>query len=170
VEQRVGVLSVARGNAEAEVSSPYPRVDNVAGWLKLVEQTIASHTVPTEDPNHGATDSLAWVADVAQMIEGSWPEGWEKMRAGDPGAFDENMRMARELGLVLCAWYASVHRAKSRDPNRPIGHRRMAHARRILWLQDLIAAVTDDEWDPSVFPGQKFESPFAPGATDGTFV
>lgn len=143
---------------------------NTTTWISRVQERVAAHTSPTADPNHGQTDSVAWVVDTANAIMAEWPEGWETWTAADPRAFDENMRLARELGLVLCAWFASVARAKSMDPNRPIAGRKMSHDRRHQWIQELLRAVVDNQYDPLLFPGQAWESPYLPDATDGTFI
>lgn len=139
-------------------------------WLAFVQNRIAAHSRPGPDPNHSVTDAMAWVTDLAKDVMAGWPGDWESKLATDPTAFDENMRLARELGLVLCAWYASVQRAKTQDPRRPIELRRKAHDRRAAWMQALLRAITDDQLDPLVFPGQQWESPFRPDATDGDFV
>jgi hypothetical protein len=139
-------------------------------WLYWIQHRIAAHTKPTDDPNHGATDMRAWLLELIDELERTWPDGWRELRAGDQGSFDENMRMARELSLLLAAWFASVARAKSRDPNRPVALRREAHERRQWWIEQMVRALVDDRADPDVFPGQRWESPFLPDATDGEFV
>lgn len=138
-------------------------------WIGYIQELIVSNSYPSEDPDHDNTDGKAWVKDLVEEAQRCWPEGHETWPAKDPRQFDGNMRLARELGIILCAWYASVHRAKTKDPNRPIEGRQKAHVSRERWIAALISAVTDDQHDPDVFR-QKFENPFADDATDGSFV
>ena len=130
---------------------------DLQAWVEFIQQRIVAHSVPTPDPNHSATDMVQWVHDLACAIVAEWPDGWETWTADDPRAFDENMRLAREMGLILCAWDSSVHRAKAQDPARPIAHRRGAHERRIKWIQQLVTALVDDRHDPTLFPVQRWE-------------
>jgi hypothetical protein len=130
-------------------------------WLRYVEDRIAAHTTPPDDPNHGHTDS-SWIADLVLEIK----------RLGTIGKrpFDENMRISRITGLILCAWYAHVHRAKVMDPRRPIALRREAYERRQSWLAELALALHDERHDPELWPDQEWESPFLPNARNGDFV
>ena len=80
-------------------------------------------------------------------------------------------RRPRQLGLLLVAWYAHVHRAKSFDPNRPLAGRRDAAHQRTRFLAELGAVLADDSVMGEVWGAkQEWNFPFGRGAKGGKFV
>jgi len=130
-------------------------------WLQYVNGVIAAHsTMRTSDPDHGASNALAWTADLMREIHASHPK---------KGTFDGNMRQAAIAALVFALWYSRVQRAKAYDPRRPVVLRRAALATwRKFWHAMFDAAVYEGE-DAEVFSGQHWDPPWSPHAVDGVF-
>jgi hypothetical protein len=130
-------------------------------WMQLVNGAIAKHSRASRDPDHGETQVLKWVADVAKAVQDTAPQR---------GRYDGNMREAMVLSLVLALWFSRVQRAKAYDPRRPVWVRRAALARwREFWREMLDAAVNEVD-DPEVFSGQHWDPPWSPHAHDGVFL
>lgn len=148
-----------------------PRVQKaipLKDWLRMVEVLIARHSTPPRKrgPNkgHGETDSLRWVAQLARLCQ------LYIQRRNRGHRYDGNMALARLLGLVLCAWYAQVHRAKGFDPNRPLA-RRAVFTQLAEFRARLLGAVTDERLMGVVWGRrQAWNYPFGRGAKGGTFV
>ena len=140
----------------------------IAGWLVEVQHLIGKHSTEAKyGPNkaHARTDSVAWVADLARLVAAH-------VEAKNRGRhYDENMALASGLGLILVAWYAHVHRAKSYDPNRPLKARQAAAAQRTRFLAELAAVLADDSVMGEVWGKQQaWNFPFGRGAKGGRFV
>ena len=101
------------------------RKRTLADDLRLVELLILTHSTPPRKQGkykgHGETDTLAWIIRLAEFVMRE-----QKKRKG---SFDGNMAAAARLGQILVTWYCNVHRAKTMDPNRPLGLRRTAYRR-----------------------------------------
>ena len=141
----------------------------IAAALELVQRLIGRHSGPraTSGPykGHSQTDAAAWVKDLADACLAA---SRERNRGR---AYDENMAIAAEMGLILVAWYAHVHRAKSYDPNRPLHARRAAAAQRTRFLAELAAVLADDSIMGEVWGHQQhWNFPFGRGAKGGRFV
>ena len=131
-------------------------------WIEYVQEIIAANTVPSTDPNHGDTDILFWIVELTEKIDELVPA---------MPVVNGNMWTARVLSAVLAAWYHNVQQAKIMDPKRPIAMRRKVYDRLTLWMDAMESVATKD--DPEImdiFPGQQWENPFDPEATDGTFI
>ncbi len=126
-----------------------------------MQSLIADWSRPTKDPKHDTADVRSWIWLLAKDVVTSFPKR---------GKFDENMRAAAVLSLILATWFLRVKRAKCWDPRRPIRLRKQAYQQWLQYAQALALAVADERIDPVVFAGQKWDSPFAPGAKDGTFI
>ena len=141
----------------------------MAAALELVQTLIGRHTGPVHKSGpykgHSITDSVAWVKDLAEDVQVA-------VRERNRGrAYDENMAIASEMGLILVAWYAHVHRAKSYDPNRPLHARRAAAAQRTRFMAQLAAVLADDSLMGEVWGRQqRWNFPFGRGAKGGRFV
>jgi hypothetical protein len=131
-----------------------------AWWLDYVQQRIKARSRPSADPNHDATDVRRWVRDVLEELYRRMPHG----------GGDANMGMASLLGFVLTYWYVRVHHAKAFDPSRPVRLRMQALVKVGDYQASLLAAWLDERHDARHFPGQTFEPPYTPDATDGSFV
>ena len=145
-----------------------PERSEITGWLVQVQRLIGKHSTEAKyGPNnaHAMTDSVAWVTDLAQLVAAY-------VKADNRGRYyDENMALASTLGLILVAWYAHVHRAKSMDPNRPLKLRREAAMQRANFVAELNYAIADDSLTGEVWGRrQKWNFPFGRGAKDGRFV
>jgi len=131
-------------------------------WIEYVQNIIAANTVPSTDPNHGDTDILSWIVELTEKIDELVPA---------MPVVDGNMWTARVLSAVLAAWYHNVQQAKIMDPRRPIALRRKAYDRLTLWMGAMERVVNKDHPEiMDIFPGQQWENPFDPEATDGTFI
>ena len=130
-------------------------------WVAKIQGFIVKHTKPTKDPWHGRTATRRAMADLMREVERTRPK---------TGRYDENMRMASVLSLVLATWYLRVHRAKSYDPRRPVKLRKAAYFNRLGYAAAFFLAIEDESLDQEHFPGQKWETPFDPYPTDGYFV
>lgn len=149
--------------------TPRPRRSEAARRLVLVEHLIGKHSGPKvkrgPHKGHSETDTAAWIAELTQSVLDE-NAAWNKGRA-----YDGNMAAAARLGLILVAWYAHVHRAKSFDPNRPLRARRAAAMQRIRYLVELQAILVDDSVMGEVWgQGQRWNFPFGKGARGGKFV
>ena len=145
-----------------------PERSEIAGWLVEVQHLIGKHSsAPIYGPNkqHAKTDSVAWVSDLARLV------ATDAARRNRGRYYDENMALAAQLGLILVAWYAHVHRAKSYDPNRPLKARQAAAAQRTRFLAELAVVIADDSVMGEVWGRQqKWNFPFGRGAKGGKFV
>jgi len=131
-------------------------------WIEYVQEIIAANTVPSTDPNHGDTDILSWIVELTEKIHGLVPA---------MTVVDGNMWTARVLSAVLATWYHNVQQTKIMDPRRPIALRRKAYDRLTRWMDAMEMAATKDHPEIiNIFPGQQWENPFDPEATDGTFI
>ena len=131
-------------------------------WIEYVQEIIAANTVPSTDPNHGDTDILSWIVELTEKIHGLVPA---------MTVVDGNMWTARVLSAVLATWYHNVQQTKIMDPRRPIALRRKAYDRLTRWMDAMEMAATKDHAEIiNIFPGQQWENPFDPEATDGTFI
>lgn len=141
------------------------RLDPV-DMLRLVESLIQKNSTPPRTrgkyKGHGSTNSAAWVMALALQLQR------EIAKRNKGKAYDENLALARTLGLVLCAWYAQVHRAKAFDPNRPLDRRKVFKT-----LAEFRAALavwtTDERIMAEVWQGQLWNLPLGRGAWGGTF-
>lgn len=132
-----------------------------AEWMQLVNGAIAKASRPSADPDHGETNTLRWLGEVARAVHGTFPKN---------GRYDGNMRAAMLLSVVLGLWYSRVQRAKAYDPRRPVVQRRAALARwRAYWHEMFDAAVNEVD-DATVFSGQHWDPPWSPHAIDGVFL
>ena len=84
--------------------------------------------------------------------------------------YDGNMRIACVLSYVLALWVLRLSRAKSYDPRRPVKLRQTAYFSRLGYANALFLAIMDESLDSTLFPGQRWETPFDPYPTDGYFV
>lgn len=130
-------------------------------WVGLIQRAIRKASMPTKDPRHDQTNVSQWLAEVIATILVTAPK---------KGQYDENLRTAAVVGYILLLWYFRCHRAKIHDPRRPIARRREAYAKWLACAAAVQALPLDEREDGVMFPGQKWESPFAWHATDGVFV
>ena len=130
-------------------------------WIDRVQTLIGKHSRRTKDPKHDRTDPRKWLGDLTQEVV---------RRAPKRGRYDENMRTACILAMVLSLWYTRVHRAKIYDPRRPVELRKQAYFTRQVFTEAMFHIMTDESQDPTYFPGQQWETPFHPYPTDGVFV
>lgn len=140
----------------------------IAGWLVEVQHLIGKHSGPAIfGPNkaHSRTDSVAWISDLAKLVA-AYVSDKNKGRY-----YDGNMALASTLGLILVAWYAQVHRAKSYDPRRALKARKAAAAQRTRFIAELAAVIADDSVMGEVWGKQQaWNFPFGRGAKGGRFV
>lgn len=130
-------------------------------WISRVQTLIANNTQP-DGKGHGETD-LKWIHELVDEVEkGLPPLG--------PIPYDGNMRMAAILSMILGTWYSQLHYAKTQDSHRPVFDRRMASIKRHAWIMSMIDHMTDTSGGATYFPGQPWDSPWAPEAKNGEFV
>lgn len=146
---------------------PY-RVPTIQDWLILIEHLIEENSTPARTrgkyKGHSETNTLAWVRELASVCQS---QIIHRNRGKD---YDGNMALARVLGLVLCAWYAQIHRAKGMDPNRPLD-RRIVFKQLAEFRAELAVATTDDRIMGEVWGHkQNWNFPLGRGARGGTFV
>lgn len=128
--------------------------------MDRIQTLIKKHSRKTRDPKHDSTDPQKWMAELTKDI----------MKSGLMGQYDENMRTASIMAVVLTLWYTRVHRAKIYDPRRPVEVRKRAYFVRQSFRENMFRMMTDESKDPTLFPGQQWETPFHPYPTDGVFV
>ncbi len=146
-----------------------PRRSEIAEKLLLVERLIAKHSGPKAlsgpAKGHSETETLKWVWDLAIKMQA------EIQRRNVGRTYDGNMAMASQLGLVLVAWYAHVHHAKTLDPDRPLAARKAAAQQRTRFLAELAAVLADDSVMGEVWGnGQQWNFPYGKGAKGGKFL
>lgn len=130
-------------------------------WVARVQQLVSDYTVWDQDGGaHGTTDVLVWATDLANEVIATFPED---------GVFDENIRYAEVMGLILVLWSSRVHYAKTQDPGRPIVLRKRSYAKLKRFWRALWDAVTDESRDDEYFP-QLWDHPHQRKAKDGDFV
>ena len=154
-----------RGGGSIRTQAPKIKV---AEWLSICQRLIGKHSTPvrTRGPykGHASTDSVAWVAELS----GICARYIRRRNRGKP--YDENMALAALMGLILCAWYAQVHRSKGMDPNRPLARRRVFRSL-AQWRAALAVATTDERIMGAVWGRQQtWNFPFGRGAKGGRFI
>lgn len=139
----------------------------MAQWLDRVQDLIAKHSTAPRTrgkyKGHSTTNAVAWASELAAECNRYIA------RRNKGKSYDENMALASLFGMILCAWYAQVHRAKGMDPNRPIA-RRVVFKKLAEWRAKLAVATTDERLMVAVFRGQQWNLPFGRGARGGKFV
>lgn len=113
---------------------------------------------------HPPCDPARWLGVLLSEVCDTLPPD----DGGQP--YDENMRAAAVLGLVLVTWAARIGHAKAYDPNRPLDLRRVALDRNARLIRAVIDAAIDERQDHLYFPGQQWNPPYGPSARGGTFV
>lgn len=136
---------------------------DAAWWVSEVQRLITKHSYKTKDPWHKATREEKVVMDLVRLVR---KHGMPKTGP----SYDGNMRIACILSYVLALWVLRLSRAKSYDPRRPVRLRQGAYWNRLGYAQALFMAITDESLDPTLFPGQNWESPWDPRTTDGFFL
>jgi hypothetical protein len=138
-------------------------------WIDRVQRLIAKHSTPARTrgkyKGHGSTDSAAWLAELVEEVQAD-----VRRVMGRGIAYDENMALASRLGRILVLWYATVHRAKSYDPHRPLATRREVNGRRAEYLANLLHDAHSDELMAQAFTSQVFNFPFGLGSSGGDFT
>jgi hypothetical protein len=130
-------------------------------WVEYVQREIWEHVLEGEDGKvHPEIDVVGWQRRVVGIVELSRPDG----------EYDENIRGALVLGVVMLLWGMRISRAKAYDPNRPLELRQRALRRWSAMMAIVVDAVTNESLDHRFFEGQGWDPPFAPGARDGDFV
>ena len=141
----------------------------LATWLCTIEYFIGRSTSPPRKSGplkgHGDTDVRHWI----QALLGACNES-VKARAKN-NRYDGNMAIAAKLGLLLVAWFCTVQRAKSFDPNRPLKLRRQAQVRLERYREKLSGVVGSDKLMGQVFgKRQAWNFPYGKGAKGGKFI
>jgi hypothetical protein len=142
----------------------------LSGWLILIDRhLIPKFSTPARTrgkyKGHGSTDSVAWVQALSQLVQRAI-----KLRNGRGIAYDENLALAGDMGAILFAWYANVHRAKTLDPNRPVRGRQRAQRMREARVAALFKAVNSDKLMVEVWGHQEFNLPYGKHKRDGKFI
>ena len=143
-------------------------VSRIDWWLKRVQELIVRHSsAPLKtgpSAGHAVTDTMAWVVELAQEVQDDI-----SLRKGK-SAYDENMALAADLGMILSVWYATTHRAKSYDLNRPLDLRQKANFDVSTYKANMALFMHDDQLMAEVFPNQPYNFPFGLGAAGGKYV
>ena len=142
--------------------------DDSIYWIGRVQALILA-AGDWENEIHPQCDVGMWVGALAHELDAAI-----LATKPDRDEYAENMAAATALAIVLARWAIRIQRAKAFDPNRPIEARRKGHAAALLKSRAIAdAAWLDDEPDPLdalYFPGQRWDDPHGPHATDGTFT
>lgn len=134
---------------------------DAAWWVEFIQQAIAdSFEHNPRDPDHPFCEPSEWAHRLVLELDGRRPD-----RYGD-----ENMWMAATLAIAAGTWVCRIQRAKACDPHRPVALRRAAYEQYMTLVYAMARIGADESRDPEMFPGQPWESPYLPDATDGAFV
>lgn len=148
-------------------------------WIQRVQTLIVTYTselaTVTEEKNgvlqsvagHGSTNVHSWLHMLIEEVIESMPISGSI--TGIP-PYDENMRVASCVGMILSAWYATVHQAKCFDPNRPATTRRVAYNAFTEHRCAMFQHLTEMQPLPTYFPNQGWDFPFSPQARNGDFL
>lgn len=140
-----------------------------AYWFARVQRLIGKHSKPIPaktlkkmglSPGHSGTDTVAVFADLAREIARVVP-------ADRP--VDGNMFVASTLAVITALWYARLQRAKCCDPVRPLSLRRKAYGSFVDFGAEISRVLIDERDDATFLPEQRWELPFAPDASSGSF-
>lgn len=151
-----------------KINLPAPKKMTTVDYLCAVEYFIARNTTPPatrgKNKGHGTTNTFRWLGSLAMLCH-------NQIQLHSQGKqYDGNMALAATLGLVLCAWYAQVQRAKGFDPNRPLS-RRQVFRKLAKFKSELTRAISDDRIMGAVWgKQQEWNFPFGKGAKGGKFV
>lgn len=132
-----------------------------AQWVSLCQQAILASLTKGEDPNHDEADPGKFIGEVTRLVVASLPPSND---------YDGNMRAAAVLSVVLALWRCRLGVAKCHDPNRPAVLRQKAYRGLVEWEHALIDVTLDGSEDPTYFPGQRWDLPFAAEAESGDFI
>lgn len=118
-----------------------PKKMTTVDYLRTIEYFISRTTTPPatrgKNKGHGETNIFSWLGALSRLC-------YDQIQMHNRGrSYDGNMALAATLGLVLCAWYAQVTRAKGFDPNRAMS-RRQVFKRLAKFTSDLMVAVSDE--------------------------
>lgn len=171
MKQKRGVISLFMERAFELFARPFVqrrREPDISRLLRIFEAVISrsNGAVITSGPGkgHRRSDPVLAIMAMAEIVQR------EIERKNRGRLYDGNMALASQLGLILCAWYANVHRAKSYDPNRPLRDRRIATAQRARFMAELAIALSDDSIMGDVWgQGQRWNFPFGRGAKGGDY-
>jgi hypothetical protein len=130
-------------------------------WIGLIQNLIQEFSEVVDDPKHPETDVEAWISTLTKKLVDVLPEDKN---------YDENIRVARELGLLLVLWSVRISRAKAYDPNRPAELRLRALAGLRNYVAALQDAIHDETMDDLYFNGQDWNPPYGPSVREGDFV
>ncbi len=126
-------------------------------WFDRIGALIARTAKPVKGYAVSTCDPAQWVGELAREIcKAAHPK--------IPTAADENITAARLLSLLLAGWFARIARAKAYDPRRPVKVRRQVMGRLQDYSEALLGVLTDESMDPSLFPAQEWDVPFAKNA------
>ncbi len=141
---------------------------DLVSWVRRVEELISMFTTAPRTKGkykgHGDTDTI-WVVLLYTEIEQAI-----KRHHGRSMAYDGNMAIASQAGLVLATWHALVRRAKTYDENRPAPLRRKVLKSVIDYRALLCRAMNDDLLMGKVWKAQRFNPPIGKGVKSGKFV
>lgn len=141
--------------------------ENISHWLCRVETLIATHSTKPRKrgpyKGHASSNQRAWVLELMLEL-------LEDQRKRSSGAYDGNMVIARELGMILAVWYANVHRAKSYDIHRPLELRKKANLSVNEYYGQMTTLMAADWLMWQVWPSQVYNFPYGLGAAGGDFV
>jgi hypothetical protein len=127
-------------------------------WVDFIQRRIYDNTNwETRD-----TDVIPWLVDLINEVN-------DRSIGEPPRNFDENMRAASVLSVILGTWFARIQRAKAYDPNRPKNLRQKALRGWRKYCIVLMDIVADESKDHRMFP-QEWDAPFNPKAKSGDFV
>lgn len=132
-------------------------------WVAFVQRRIGETWTPNpDDPDHPISDPRDWLHDVVDEV----CAGMARVRTGP---YDENIGAALVLSAVAGTWGSRCAHAKTQDPRRPVALRQDAYRRWLAHVGAIAQVLVDASSDPDFFD-QPWETPFAPDATDGSFV
>lgn len=138
-------------------------------YLRFIEASIAKASTPPRTrgkyKGHSSTDTYKWLAALVVFA-------WKDIRRvkGRSQAYDENMSIAKVVGMALVVWAAQVQRAKAYDENRPVKNRTAALQQSMDFRTQLMRAVNDEALMGAIWSHQKFRPPFGAEVKGGSFV
>lgn len=137
---------------------------DAAWWMLVVQGLIAEEWRENpDDPDHPLSEPAVWMEQLIVAVNRCRPP-----EDGEP--YDENLWMASVVGSILAVWAARCSYAKTHDPNRPVGLRRLAYLKHQQFTAGLSMMVHSIRRDTDVWADQQWEQPFQRDATDGSFV
>lgn len=132
---------------------------NASHWMKRIGTLVTKHSYKIKGGKGlEACHSDRVMADLAKEV-------FRAIKPNCNSGTDENIYLAKVLGLILVLWSVRIARAKGYDPRRELsGRRSIITATMPKYAASVISCLVDQSMDAAWFPDQEWDDPCSPNA------